>query len=237
MSHLNKRCKPPRQQLRLGRVGDVDRIDVTGTEVSPVVGQAIGRKGALVSSHVRAEPAVRTGPYREAREQLRRPAVARDIVQINFRATVAVQRIDCAEQLPTIVDLERLPGIDHRGRRKVCRRSRSCRVGRINRHRPDVRPIRCCRRGVVVGALMSGIVDEPGVLPACAIASALTHQLQVATEPFEGARGSQRSRHLSLQRGLGFVTRAAGGFGHKILSHWRRRRWRGRGPTSPAAAP
>src|SRR6266849_4132533 len=59
------------------------------------------------------------------------------------------------------------------------------------------------------------LVPEFGRLPVGAIAPALADQLQVAVEALKAA-GTQCRRHLTLQRGLGVIVGAAGGFGYGV---------------------
>ena len=51
-------------------------------------------------------------------------------------------------------------------------------------------------------------------LPVCAVASALTDQLEIAVESGEAGRSSRR-RHLSLQLGLRMIVGTAGRLGNR----------------------
>ena len=195
---LNDRREELGQHFRSRRVGDVDRIDVAGAQVGAVIGQPVGRKGAFVPSNVGHElTAARQSDF-EARQQLRRPAVARDVIQVDFRTAIAVQGVDGTKQLPAVVDLERLPRVDHRRCLQVGRRSGSRCIGRIDSPYADVRAIGRCRGGVEVRTVVTCLVDEPRVLPARSIAAHLPDKLQIAAEPLESARRPQRRRYLAL---------------------------------------
>src|SRR5690348_482190 len=128
---------------------------------------------------------VEPGSHGDARQQLWEAAIARDVVDVEFRTAVAVGRADAGEQLSALVDLERLPGIDHRRRTQVRRRLGARRVRCVDRDHTDVRAVRRRSGRVVVVALVAGLVLEPRLLPARAVAARLADQLQIATRALE----------------------------------------------------
>ena len=219
--HAARRGEVLRQHLRPGRIADVDWIDVTGTQIRRIVSEAVRREIALVTADCGLEfvrrPAIVAGADRYAAEQLRKAAIAGDVIELDFRAAVAVERIDSTEHLASLVHLERFPWIEHRGGFEIRRGRWIGGVRGIDRHDTQMRPIRRERSGIVVVALVPGLVGEERVLPASAIPFALTDQLQIAAIAFEPGCARRRG-DLALKIGLGFIARAA-----RCLLHHERR--------------
>src|SRR5262249_42860568 len=112
------------------------------------------------------------------REQLREPAILRDVVNIDFRTAAAILAIVGTQKRAPFVDLQRLPRIEHRGGLEEARGYRIFRVGHIdNRHTitggiPGRRTTRG-RRTPVIGANAPAILAFSLAL-AIAVSEALT---------------------------------------------------------------
>ena len=147
------------------------------------------------------------------RQQLRRAAIARDIIDVDLGTAPAVVAVVRSQQLAALVHLQRFPRVQHRGRRQVAGRRRLIRFGDVDHGRTQVGPVCRAERRAVVGADVVVLVPKLGRLPVGAIAPALAHQLKVAVETLEAGRAQSR-RHLALQACLGVIVLAARGLGN-----------------------
>src|SRR4030095_4497495 len=80
-----------------------------------VICETVGCPASLVPGQSRDDdPVVFVGTEERRREQLRITAIAGHVIDIDRRGTIAIRTIHRAEQVTTLVDLERLPRIQHR---------------------------------------------------------------------------------------------------------------------------
>ena len=121
------------------------------------------------------------------------------------------------EELARVVDLQRLPGIDHRPGLKNSGDLRARRVRDVEDHRPKGLLLR-----VVVGAVVGAVV-EPGELPLGTFALVLPHQLEIAVVRGLGRAGlAVGQARLPLQPGLDPVAGPALSLGHRLGPRHRR---------------
>src|SRR5580704_12543164 len=92
------------------------------------------------------------------------PAISRNIVEVDLRATITICSGDRAEQLAPLIDLERLPGIQHGSACEKCCRCGSDGVRRIDGHNPELGSTDRIGGRVIVFAVVFS-VREPRVLP------------------------------------------------------------------------
>jgi hypothetical protein len=112
-------------------------------------------------------------------------AVDRNIVDIDLRSSPASQAAVVALvgtwQCPALIDLERLPRIEHRRRRQISGHRRPVHVCDIDHRHCELRPVYGAVRGPVVGAFVHAVFEFRR-LPLRAVASNLTDELQIAAE-------------------------------------------------------
>ena len=218
------------QDLRCGRVGDVDREHVVGRRRGRPEGVAVGGEAGLVTEQ--RHPAL--GHGREPGGQdLRLAAVLGDVVDVE-QARVGGERAgDRSQDAALLGDDQRLVWLEHGGGDQPCGLHGVRRVAHVQDDDPalDVTDVgREEQRRVVVGALVAGVVDvavdlEPadraeGRDLVDGLAAVRTDQFGVAGEALGGPSAVVVVlRHLALQSGLRTVVGSA-------LGLWRRRQWR-----------
>ena len=200
-----------RDHLRLRRVGDIDRVVVRIPEVADVIRQPVGRNVAFMTDRClrQHDATVVSGADRHRRHQLRRTAVARNVVDVHFGSAAAVLAVVGDQDLAPRADAQRLPRVLHRRR---CQRRDTQRlgpVGDIDHRNASVLAVRVRNRSRVIGATVTRAIGERSRRPVAAFVLRLPDQGQVAIEAFE-TRGTHRRRHLSLEPRL---RRAPGGAG------------------------
>ena len=79
--------------------------------------KAVGVTARLLGGN---DSTIGSGSHLDAGQQLRRTAIAGDVVDIDFRtaADAAVLGITGGEDLPPVIDAERFPGVEHPRRRQ-----------------------------------------------------------------------------------------------------------------------
>src|SRR5437763_15160540 len=112
---LRQRRLPHRDYPRLQRVRGIDGVIVSAA--ARVVRQAVRRPASFMARES-GEHDFRRRIYREEgrRQQLWVATVTGNIVDVDRRRAIAVRAIYRAEQLATLVDLQRFPRIEHRSR-------------------------------------------------------------------------------------------------------------------------
>src|SRR5262249_6126721 len=140
---------PGRNELRLRRVGHIDRdVPVVGAEHRrrAVVREPVGRPKAFVPSQDRGgyRLDVWVDAYGPRGKKLWVAAIPRYVVNVDLGAVLGTG----CQQLASLVNLERLPRIEHCGRREICGAAWLGRIGDIDRAHAEVRPWKCgVRRG------------------------------------------------------------------------------------------
>ena len=220
--------------LRPGRVGHVNGVVGLVRRIPDVVSQAVGCKRTLMAYGLnrRQRSAVRAGADGDRRQQLWGPAVPGKIVDVDVGAAAAVRAFVRRQQLAALVDLQRLPGIEHRGGLQITRQVRIVRIGKID-HAGSVggRITRLRAQRGRLRTIIAASVQRLGFgpvaivtrrlapllefcrLPVAAVVAALGEQLQIAVESLEAGR-AQCGGHLSLQSRLGIIVGTAHGPGN-----------------------
>src|ERR1700722_3085740 len=141
------------------------------------------------------------------------PAISRNIVEVDLRATITICSGNRAEQLAPLIDLQRLPGIQHGSAREKCCRCGSAGIRRIDGHNPELSSTDRIGGCVIEFAVVSS-VREPSVLPTRAVVPALRHQFKITVKSLETTRHPHRCRNLSLKPGFRMVFALALSLGH-----------------------
>ncbi len=126
-------------------------------------------------------------------------AIAGHVVDIDPRRAIAVRAVDCTQQLATLVHLERLPWIEHRGCLEISRIGRLGRIRDIDRAHPDVRSRLTKRIAAEVH------IREAGMRSAVIRTDLL--RLTFAFTPFGGLPIGSLAADLSAGRGCGLDCR------------------------------
>ena len=122
-------------------------------------------------------------------QELRKTAIAREVVDVDLGTAAAVVTVVRCQELPPLVHFQRLPRIEHRCGGQIAGRRRIACVGDIDDRHSEMRPIGGAERCAVISADAMCAFGKFGGLPVGAVAAALSDKLQIAVEPMK-SRGT-----------------------------------------------
>src|SRR5262249_44511795 len=112
-------------------IGCIDGVILALTCIAAVIGQPVGRPRAFMAGDFMHQATIGPRTDRRRREQLGESTILRDVVDIDFWTAAAILPIVRAEQLASLVHLQRLPRIKHRRRLKETGSHHFFRIGDI----------------------------------------------------------------------------------------------------------